>query len=144
METVKGFDNYEIDTEGNVRNKKRDKFLKPCIDNGGYSGIRLMKEGKRYYCLIHRLLALQFLDNPNNLEIVDHIDRNNQNNNLNNLRWVTRSQNNRNRECKGYSYDKRINKYRVRYNLNNKNIELGLFKNEADARNAYLETIKDL
>lgn len=46
-------------------------------------------KGKRY--LIHRLVAECFLDNPNNLPTVDHIDRNPSNNCVENLRWADHS-----------------------------------------------------
>ena len=46
---------------------------------------------------IHRLLALQFISNPDNKPEVDHIDRYKNNKTLSNLRWVTRIENRRNR-----------------------------------------------
>ena len=45
----------------------------------------------RYY--VHRLVAEVFIENPENLSDVDHIDRNKENNHVDNLRWVTRQEN---------------------------------------------------
>ena len=53
--------------------------------------------GKRKGELIHRLVALHFVDNPNNYTEVDHLDRDKENNNAENLRWCTRSDNNSNK-----------------------------------------------
>ena len=145
METIKGFENYEIDREGNVWSKLKKKFMKPHLINTGYLSIRLREKGKTTRFLLHRLLALQFIDNPDNLPCVDHIDRNKLNNSLDNLRWVTRSQNCRNKTgVKGWSFDKRRNKYLARYMLNYKRVHIGHFDTEQEARVAYLNAIKDL
>ena len=45
----------------------------------------------KYY--VHRLVAETFIENPNNLSDVDHIDCNKENNHVDNLRWVTREEN---------------------------------------------------
>lgn len=45
---------------------------------------------------VHRLVAETYLQNPDNLPEVDHIDRNKSNNNVANLRFVSRSGNQRN------------------------------------------------
>jgi hypothetical protein len=58
---------------------------------------------------IHRLLGLQYLENPDNLREIDHIDRNKLNNNLENLRWVSRQTNNQNRSwCLIYKTEEEI------------------------------------
>ena len=43
--------------------------------------------------LVHRLVALAFIPNPDNKQFVDHIDTNKLNNNASNLRWTTISEN---------------------------------------------------
>ena len=45
----------------------------------------------KYY--VHRLVAEAFIENPNNLSDVDHIDRNKENNYVDNLRWCSRIDN---------------------------------------------------
>lgn len=71
---------------------KTEKILKPYLSNTGYKVISL--DNKRFY--IHRLVAQAFLPNPENKPEIDHIDTNRTNNSISNLRWVTRSENNRN------------------------------------------------
>lgn len=43
--------------------------------------------------LVHRLVAITHLPNPNNLPEVNHKDGNKLNNKVSNLEWVTRNQN---------------------------------------------------
>lgn len=43
--------------------------------------------------LIHRLVAENFIDNPNNYKIINHIDNNPSNNRVENLEWCTQSHN---------------------------------------------------
>lgn len=61
----------------------------------GYLCVAVM--GKQIY--VHRLVADTFIPNPENKTFIDHIDRNPTHNNVENLRWVTRSENNRNRSA---------------------------------------------
>ena len=70
---------------------------------------------------------------------IDHIDRDKLNNNIENLRVATHSQNMRNTDCKGYTFHKTNGKYVAKIMVECKNIYLGSFVNEDDARNAYLE-----
>ncbi len=73
---------------------------------------------------------------------IDHEDINKTNNNIENLRVLTCQQNQFNRKCKGYYWNKFRNKWYARLMVNGKNKHLGLFDLEEDARNAYLEAKK--
>ena len=70
---------------------------------------------------------------------VDHINNNSIDNRIENLRILTSQQNNFNRIAKGYHWDKKASRWKAQIVINDKRIYLGLFKEEADARNAYLE-----
>lgn len=74
--------------------------------NTGY--LRVTINGSDY--MVHRLIALAFHENPNNLPQVDHLDRNKKNNKPENLRWCTRKENMDNQD----RVDKSLDKYGVR------------------------------
>ena len=118
---IDGFDNYVIYEDGRIWSKKRKIFMKQSQNNKGYYRVILSKNGKRKSFLLHRLLALHFIPNPDNLLTVDHIDKNQQNNNLNNLRWASYSKQSLNQNIKitnttgvtGVCFDKINNSYRA-------------------------------
>lgn len=76
------------------------------IDDKGYLLVWINKKHYR----VHRLIAMAFHSNPNNLPEVDHIDRNKGNNKPENLRWCSRKENEDNKEC----VVKSLEKYGVR------------------------------
>ena len=85
--------NYIITSDGRVINRKTNKELKGTLARNEYRSVQLTIEGKPKSFMVHRLVATMFCDNPNNYEIVDHIDRNKYNNDYTNLRWVDNSTN---------------------------------------------------
>ena len=90
---IKDFENYQVDENGNVYNLNTNKTLQGSIGENGYKYYRLSKNGKKKMIYAHRLVAETFIENPNNLPIVNHIDGDKLNNNINNLEWVSYSEN---------------------------------------------------
>lgn len=83
---------YKISNYGRVKNIKTGRILLPSF-NGEYKTIGLCKNKKRNYMVIHRLIAMAFIPNPNNLPYVNHKDENKLNNDINNLEWCTHTYN---------------------------------------------------
>ena len=92
--TIKDFNNYEVSSYGRVRRKylKGYKYRKPVIQNE-YSSITFSVGCGFKKFQIHRLVAIEFLENNNNKPCVNHIDGNKSNNNVSNLEWCTHSEN---------------------------------------------------
>jgi hypothetical protein len=113
---VAGWENlYMVSSFGRVASMKRfvpsvsglrtinPKLLSPTPKRNGYLSIILCRgANKRSYALVHRLVAIAFIPNPDNKPMIDHIDRVRTNNNINNLRWCTLSENMQNPSTKEY------------------------------------------
>ena len=98
---------YEVSNLGNVKSIPRyvrnsvgsqtfvdGKMLIPFQDKVGYLHVLLSdKNYKKKRWLVHRLVAMAFLENPNNYPVVNHKDENKSNNCVNNLEWCTQSYN---------------------------------------------------
>jgi hypothetical protein len=83
---------YKINKQGEIWSCKQHKLLTKQINESGYEFYKLTN-GNLTKGFIHRLLAIQYIPNPENKPEIDHIDRNKTNNSLDNLRWVTRIEN---------------------------------------------------
>lgn len=83
---------YEVSSYGNVRNVETGRILKQC-DNKGYLRVGLCKNKKQKTFSVHRLVAIMFIPNPNNLPQVNHKDENKHNNHVDNLEWMTQENN---------------------------------------------------
>ena len=113
--TIQEASNYEVSTYGNIRNKITKKILKGRLTKSGYLQVSLKidetnKFSNRY---IHRLVAIYWIDNPNNKREVNHKDGNKENNNINNLEWVTSSENQKHRHSIGINKtsNRRVGKF---------------------------------
>ena len=93
MEIV-DYPNYLIYEDGRVWSKNRNRFLKGDTETStGYYRTTLSKNNNAKHFLLHRLIAINYIPNPNNKECIDHIDGNKLNNKIENLRWVNHIEN---------------------------------------------------
>lgn len=99
---ITDYENYVVSNTGDViRLEYRDKkganrpfkLLKPNINEDGYASTTLRNDGGKKAFRIHRLVAREFIPNPENKETVNHIDGNKLNNRVENLEWNTREEN---------------------------------------------------
>ena len=90
-------DQYMISNLGRLKNINNNNIHKGYIGLNGYVYYTLCIKIKRKPSLAHRLVALTFLENPDNLPYIDHIDKDKTNNKVSNLRWSSPTDNNRNR-----------------------------------------------
>lgn len=91
---IDGFEKYEVSNLGKVRNMKSGRVLKPYLNRNGYLGHCLCENNKIKYLYLHRIIAIAFIDNPEEKTCVNHIDENKLNNDLSNLEWCTVRENN--------------------------------------------------
>ena len=89
---ISNYDNYEVSSFGNVRNKNTGRILKPS-NIGGYYYVGLSNIKTKTFS-VHRLVALSFIENPEVKPGVNHKDKNKLNNILSNLEWATIKENN--------------------------------------------------
>ena len=82
---------YEASTDGHIRNAKTGRVLHEFVGEDGY--MRTQFDGKTK--LVHRVIANTFLDNPDRLPEVNHMNGDKSDNSVENLEWCTRSHNQR-------------------------------------------------
>lgn len=105
---------YQVSNFGNVRSLDRyiyhprmgkifrkGKMLKQSYASKGYKQVCLNDNGRTTTFRVHRLVAMMFIENPDNLETVNHIDGNKENNHVSNLEWCSVADNLRHASVNG-------------------------------------------
>lgn len=83
---------YQVSNQGRVRCFYRNKgwrIMKQHIGGNKYPRVSLYKNGEYIDCLVHRLVASAFIDNPTELPQINHKDEDRRNNRVENLEWCT-------------------------------------------------------
>lgn len=83
---------YWIYPDGRAKGPK-GTFLKLAVGSNGYYQVNCRKDRIQTTYLLHRLVAIAFIPNPDNLPEVNHLDGNKLNCNVSNLEWASLSRN---------------------------------------------------
>lgn len=90
---IPGFSGYYINESGDIYSNWKRGLLSTKTEVSGYKRVGIMKDAKQRHFFVHRLVAITFLDNPENKRTVNHKDGNKTNNSLDNLEWATDREN---------------------------------------------------
>ena len=116
---IKYAPNYNISNYGNIKNTKTNKLITINYERLKKTKSRarpgLSHNGKTKGYYLHRIIAEHFIDNPNKLPEVNHIDGDYYNNNVYNLEWISKEDN-----MKHASNNRLINKYKRKIIIKNK------------------------
>lgn len=120
--TIPYYEEYQVSTLGRVKRLAyyknvcggskqycEERILKPQKRKRGYQAVMLSKNSKEKSFLVHRLVAMVFIPNPDNLPQVNHKDENTSNNCVDNLEWCD--------QCYNSNYG--TSKYRISNKLKN-------------------------
>ena len=100
---IKGYEGlYQVSNLGRVKSLERtvrgcsnstrvlnEKILKPQLKKNGYYYVSLWYDRKEYSETVHRLVAMAFLPNPDNLPFINHKSEIRTQNNVENLEWCS-------------------------------------------------------
>lgn len=84
---------YQVNNKWNIKSVKKWKILVNVKSSRWYTIVCLSKEGKAKNFYVHRLICQSFLENPDNLKYINHINGVKQDNRIKNLEWCTHSYN---------------------------------------------------
>jgi hypothetical protein len=80
-------------TEKHGCRKWKQRVLKQKVSKDNCHRVSLWKNGKEKTWLVHRLVALSFLNKPQGKDYINHKDGDRANNHINNLEWCNHKEN---------------------------------------------------
>ena len=107
---------YSVSTEGEVR-KDTTNYILSQSSQQDYKFVTLLINGQQKRMRVHRMVAMTFIENPDNKPYVNHINGIRYDNNVENLEWVTQSENIQHAVRTGLMQNGR-KKAVIQYNLN--------------------------
>lgn len=114
---IKNFKNYYVGSDGfmykDCGGSRGMKRLKGMPNSGGYRAIVMVENGHKERYLIHRLVAMYYVPNPENKPYVDHVNTDRTDNRPENLRWVNHKENCNNPITKEHRVDTQRENYGV-------------------------------
>jgi len=96
---LEGLSNYRITDDGRIYSEVVHRYLSLQDTNSkksskSYSSVKIKyDDGTERHALMHRLVAMAFISNPENKEQVNHINGNTKDNRVENLEWATQQEN---------------------------------------------------
>lgn len=90
---MKEYNGFLVDENFNIYNKHTGRKVTPYLGSDGYMHIKRQEKGRKIRLRLHTLIAILFVENPNNYKYVNHIDSDKTNNHPSNLEWCTNSEN---------------------------------------------------
>lgn len=145
IEELKEYFKYEPDTGKLFWNKRPSNRVVIGSEVGNYNdqGYKVCRfKGKALR--VHRIIwAVAKGEHP--ADFIDHINGDKGDNRLTNLRSVSNAENLQNmKSSKGYTYHRKLNKWRAQIVLNKEHKYLGVFNTEHEAHEAYLKAKEEL
>ena len=89
---MKKYFDYSVYEDGTIVGKL-GSILNPTKTKAGYYVINLYINRKKKRMYVHRIVALCYIDNPENKATVNHKDGDKGNNSVSNLEWLTQADN---------------------------------------------------
>ena len=156
---IKGHEGlYKVSSHGRVKSLVRESVSKERIKHKyltkfGYHTVNLYKKNKGHTILVHKLVAIAFLNyNPDlkNGLVIDHINNIKIDNRASNLQLITqrlnvsKDKNKVSSKYTGVSWNAKRNRWKAGIKIKGKSKFLGRFKDEYKAHLAYQKALKEI